>query len=147
VQACTPILDETVRHARRLVRTVGTLLLVVALLFVSVRVVRYAFSTPPTFHYYGTVETRFGTAGVFCGGETGPRCGDGTTVELSNCTAEVRAYFTNDTGVPEVAGAFSYSDVRARELLGKRPPSGDMWAFGCGNTAMIRGGLAKLQSL
>ena len=149
VEVYTPIPTGAIRHTPRPARIVGTLFLVVALLFVSVRLVRYTFQlgAPPDFHYYGTVETRFGTAGVFCGGDAAPACGDGTALELPTCTQAVRAYFTNDTGMPQVAGGFDYVDAQARALLGKRPPSGDTWAFGCGNGVMIRGGPANLQPL
>ena len=142
----TPIPESVVRRAPRPVRVVGTFLLAIALALVVVPVVQYTFNIgmPPDFRYYGTVETRFGTAGVFCGGDSGVPCGDGTTLELPKCTAEVTSYFENGDGEQYSTGALNHADGPARELLGKRPPSGDEWSFGCGNPAMIRGAPARL---
>lgn len=124
------------RRAPRPARIVGALLLAIAMALVVVPAVRYTFNIgmPPMFHYYGTVSTRFGTAGVFCGGDSGVPCGDGTTLELPKCTTEVTGYFEG------------HADAADRELLGKRPPSGDKWSLGCGNPAMIRGAPAHLEA-
>jgi hypothetical protein len=149
VEVYTPIPAEAIRHTPRPVRFIAALFLVVALLFVSVRLVRYTFqlSAPPDFHYYGTVETRLGTAGVFCGGDAGPRCGDGTGLELPTCDYQLRTPVTFHSGGRKIVAVLTHSEVNAEELVGKRPPSGDTWTLGCGNTAMIRGGPANLQPL
>jgi hypothetical protein len=147
VEVYTPIPGEAVRHSPRPARLAGTLLLVVALLFVSVRLVRYVFTTPSDFHYYGTVETRFGTAGVFCGGDAAPRCGEGTALEVPKCDYQTRTRVSFYSGGRKIVAVVTHSAVNAEELVGKRPPSGDEWVLGCGNAAMIRGGPANLQPL
>jgi hypothetical protein len=77
------------------------------------------YSPQPEMRIFGTVETR---------------CGDATGLEFPECTDEVRQYFSD---APQ--------DARARELLGKRPPTGNEWYFLCGSPQLIRGAPAILE--
>jgi hypothetical protein len=147
VELYTPIPELAVRRAPRPLRIAGALLLALALALVVVPAVRYTFNIgmPPDFHYYGTVETRFGTAGVYCGGESAAPCGESTMLQLPTCEYQVRTRLTFHSGTREVSVVSTRSTVSAPELVQKRPPSGDHWSFGCGNPAMIRGTAAHLE--
>jgi hypothetical protein len=114
----------------------------IALLVVVVAgVVRFAtLPTTPDFRHFGTVETRFGTAGVVCGGEV-TRCDTSTALAFAVCTPAVKAYFDGSGSfVPGVG------DERVRDLIGARPPAGDYWSFTCGRPQLIRGAPAHLES-
>jgi hypothetical protein len=114
----------------------------IALLIVVVAgVVRLAtLPTIPDFRHFGTVETRFGTAGVVCGGEV-TRCDESTALAFAACTRAVKAYFGGSGSfVPGVG------DERVRALLGARPPAGDYWSYTCGRPQLVRGAPAQLKS-
>jgi len=97
--------------------------------------------TTPDFRHFGTVETRFGTAGVVCGGEVTEGCDASTALAFAVCTPAVKAYFGGSGSfVPGVG------DERVRELLGVRPPAGDYWSYTCGRPQLVRGAPAHLES-
>jgi hypothetical protein len=133
VEVYTPIPAEEIRRSVWGAWAVGAVVVLVALGFGIAAAVRY---TPqPENRNFGTVQTRFGTAGVLClGGE--PGCGQATVLEFPKCTAALRGYFSNS----------SHNDARARELLGKRPPTGNQWFPLCGSPQLIRGAPAQLES-
>jgi hypothetical protein len=87
---------------------------------------RPAVAYPASFRYFGTVHTRFGDASMVCGEEAMPACGAGTHLEFVRCPATLSAYFRG-----YYYPAFK-SDQRIRALIGRRPPSGQLWSWGCG---------------
>jgi hypothetical protein len=60
-------------------------LLVVALFLALLVHLMYP-AVPPDFHDYGVVQTRFGAAQIFCGGESDSTCGSSTTVRFRECS-------------------------------------------------------------
>jgi hypothetical protein len=130
MEVYAPKPDEVVRGSRRGNWAVGTVVLLAVVLAV---VAASRFTPQPDFRNFGTVQTRFGTAGVVCGGDGAPPCGQATGLEFPECTQAVRDYFSGQ------------SDARARELVGARPPTGKEWYFVCGSSALIRGRPALLE--
>jgi hypothetical protein len=132
VEVYAPIPAEAVRRSAWGTWVVGTVVLMTAAGLAASAALR--FTPQPGNRNFGTVQTRFGTAGVLCGGEGAPPCGQATGLEFPKCREAVRAYFSNS----------KYQDARARELLGKRPPTGNQWFFLCGSAQLIRGAPARL---
>ena len=138
MEAYTPIPAEEVRRSQRGLRgvVVGS---VVLLLAVGIGVgTRLQWTSPLDSRNFGTVQTRFGTAGVVCGGDAAPPCGEATGLAFAKCTPALRDYFGGYSGDDQ--------DVRVRELIGKRPPTGHAWTFGCGFAPLVRGEPAHLES-
>jgi hypothetical protein len=123
------------RDARRTVQVLARTMLVLTSLVVATAVLRFMYAKPMDSHNFGTVQTRFGTAGVVCGGDAAPRCGQATGLAFAKCTPALMAFFGGRD-----------NDAAARELLDKRPPTGDRWNMVCGLAPMIRGAPAKLES-
>jgi len=124
-----------------LAKATGELVFIVALLVTAAAVLRFMYAAPaPRFHNYGIVHTPLGLAAVACGGETS-ECGKETAIRFESCSPQWRDYFS------AVAKRTSL-DHLARELIGKRPPSGDEWSVQCGGAdGMIQGQpLAKLEA-
>jgi hypothetical protein len=136
VEVYAPIPKDLVYRAPPAVRIVRTFVFVAALAIGATGVLRFMYAAPMDSHNFGTVQTRFGTAGVVCGGDTAPRCGDSTGLAFAKCTPDLMAYFNS---VAEY-------DVRARALLGKRPPTGNKWYLLCGWGPLVRGAPAHLES-
>jgi hypothetical protein len=124
--------DIALRRSARGTWIAGAVVLLLAVGIAATAALRY--SPQPDTRNFGTVQTRFGTAGVLCGGGM-PRCGQATLLEFPKCTAALRHYFSGGS-----------ADARARALLGKRPPTGSEWYFVCGSPQLIRGGPAQLES-
>ncbi len=91
MEVYTPIPDDVVPRTSPPVRRTGWVILGIAVAMVAVLVLRY--DPQPGMRYFGTVQTRFGPAGVACGGDTAPRCGEATGVAFAQCTPELRSYF------------------------------------------------------
>jgi hypothetical protein len=126
---------------RRALSGVARITLGIALFVLAAGVFRFTFlqPTPVTFHNYGVVRTSIGVADVACGGDADERCAVGTTIRFASCSPQFHAYFDGSTAT---------GDRLVRTLIGKRPPSGNLWVVECGGAdAMIQGQpLARLTS-
>jgi hypothetical protein len=73
---------------------------------------------------FGTLSTRFGPAAMVCGEEAMPACGTGTDLEFVSCPDTLLAFFRGNYGTT--------IDARLRAFVGRPPPSGSRWSWGCG---------------
>jgi hypothetical protein len=73
---------------------------------------------------FGTLNTRFGPAVMVCGEEAMPACGTGTHLEFVSCSHDLIGFFH---GYYEDA-----ADARTAAFVGRPPPSGNRWSWGCG---------------
>ena len=135
MQVYSPTWEAVPRRMSPVAPVIGIALLVV--LFAGA--VRFAIApTTPDFRNFGTVQTRFGTAGVVCGAAVTSGCNQTTGLAFAQCTPALSGYF---------GSYFSEKvDARVRELLGARPPAGGLWSVTCGRPALIRGAPAQLKS-
>ncbi len=111
MEVYAPIPAEVVRRSQRrdCAWVVGS---VVLLLAVGIAVgTRLQWTSPPNSRNFGTVQTRFGTVGVVCGGDAAPRCGEATGLAFKKCTPALRDYFGGYFGDDQ--------DARVRTLIGK----------------------------
>jgi hypothetical protein len=86
-------------------------------------------ATTPTAHpsplrTFATLTTRFGPAVMVCGEEGMPACGSGTDLEFVTCSRALISFFH---GYYEDA-----ADARTAAFVGRPPPSGSRWSWGCG---------------
>jgi hypothetical protein len=73
---------------------------------------------------FGTLITRFGPAVMVCGEEAMPACWTGTDLEFVSCSHALISFFH---GYYEDA-----ADARTGAFVGRSPPSGRRWSWGCG---------------
>jgi len=78
------------------------------------------------FRSFGTLSTRFGPAVMVCGDEAMPACGsgEGTHLEFISCPDTLLRFFRHAGG--------NAMDAIVRAFVGRPPPSGRRWSWGCG---------------
>ena len=78
------------------------------------------------FRSFGTLSTRFGPAVMVCGEEAMPACGSGigTHLEFISCPDTLLRFFGHAWG--------NAADAIVRAFVGRPPPSGRRWSWGCG---------------
>jgi hypothetical protein len=73
---------------------------------------------------FGALSTRFGPAVMVCGDEAMPACGTGTDLDFVSCSRALLFFFHGYYG--------DAADARTAAFVGRPPPSGSRWSWGCG---------------
>ena len=76
------------------------ILVVLAVLVVATAVFRFMYAKPVRSQNFGIVQTRLGTAGVVCGGDAAPPCGQASGIAFAKCTPAVMEYSEAETMTP-----------------------------------------------
>jgi hypothetical protein len=81
--------------------------------------------TPPAFQNFGSVNTRYGAATLYCGGPSTSTCGASTAVRFAVCSEQLKAALTP-------AANEKLTDL-IQQAVGRTPPSGlKFLSYSCG---------------